>query len=94
MSRVACLEVPGLDLWFNSHDHLPPHFHAEKVDAWGVRVFFLRDAGEMFELVWPPNAPIPRRELKTLAVLVKENRAALLAEFETKVNVRDPGPTR
>ncbi|MCC7382540.1 MAG: DUF4160 domain-containing protein [Deltaproteobacteria bacterium] len=49
-------EVAELDLWFNSNDHLPPHFHAEG-DGWEVKVFFRRQGDEMFELVWGKKGP-------------------------------------
>ena len=63
MPTVACLAVAGIELWFNSNDHLPPHFHAEKSCDWEVRVFFLREPKDMFEVVYcrlskpfPPEA--------------------------------------
>ncbi len=30
MGRVDAFSVAGLELWFNSSDHLPPHFHARR----------------------------------------------------------------
>ncbi len=30
MGRVDAFAIGGLDLWFNSHDHGPPHFHARR----------------------------------------------------------------
>ena len=35
-----------------------------------------------------------RSELKELKMLAEEHRAALLTEWETKVQVNDPGPDR
>ena len=40
MPRVECITVAGLELWFNSLDHGPPHFHVRKPDRWEIRVFF------------------------------------------------------
>ena len=36
MGRVDAFAVPGVELWFNSSDHLPPHFHASQVGEWEV----------------------------------------------------------
>ena len=40
MGRVACIQISGLDLWFSSSDHEPPHFHVRKTGTWEIRVFF------------------------------------------------------
>jgi hypothetical protein len=76
--KVEVFQVSGLDLWFNSADHLPPHFHAEKADTWEVRVFFLRDRSEMVERKW---GRAPRQaELARLLRLVEQHRPALQEE--------------
>ncbi|NCR39243.1 MAG: DUF4160 domain-containing protein [Microcystis aeruginosa W13-11] len=41
MGKVESFNLDGLDLFFNSHDHLPPHFHVRKPGQWEIRVFFL-----------------------------------------------------
>lgn len=92
MGSVDSIAVAGLELWFNSNDHLPPHFHAEKTGEWEVRVYFLREQREMFETKWTARRGRPSRgDLKELATLVETHRAELLAEWEQKVNVRAPG---
>jgi hypothetical protein len=73
MGRVDTFRLPGLDLWFNSSDHLPPHFHAEKLGLWEVRVFFLRDPSEMVEKKWG-REPRPA-ELVRLVELAERHRA-------------------
>ena len=40
MPKVACIEIPGLELWFNSLDHGPPHFHVRKAGQWEIRIYF------------------------------------------------------
>jgi hypothetical protein len=45
--NVRWVFLTGLELWFNSRDHLPPHFHAEKVGQWEVRVMFMRQPVEL-----------------------------------------------
>ena len=43
MSRVESFSVPGVECWFYSNDHRPPHFHARRRGEWSVRVFFLEE---------------------------------------------------
>ena len=30
LGKVDCIAIEGLRFWFNSNDHLPPHFHVTK----------------------------------------------------------------
>ena len=39
MPRLEAFSIPGLDLFFNSLDHLPPHFHARRRGEWEIRVY-------------------------------------------------------
>lgn len=99
MAKVAAFELDGLDLWFNSNDHLPPHFHAEKPSEWQVVVRFLRDGDDMFDVVWPKNPKKkgggPRKaELQRIAGATVAHRAALFEQWERVVAVKDPGPER
>lgn len=59
---------PGVELWFNSSDHLPPHFHASRVED--------------------RRRAVPRKALSALREGAVRFRAALLAEWEAKVEVR------
>jgi hypothetical protein len=89
MPKLEAFRVSGLDLWFNSADHKPPHFHAERPGVWEVRVYFLRDRSEMVEKKWGDG---PKRgKLKRLLTLAELKRADLLAEWERKVCIKDPG---
>ena len=85
MGRVASFSVVGLDLWFNSHDHEPPHFHARKPGVWEIRIYFLTcTRNEVdFEMKWGsrPGA----RDIRQLASAIVECRATLLEEWATKV---------
>jgi len=82
-------------LWFNSNDHLPPHFHAERAGDWQVKVYFMRTKAEMVEVVYATRAKHPtQRELRDLLVQSETHRVALLKEFEAKVNVKGPGAKR
>lgn len=83
MAKVECLEIPGLECWFWSNDHNPPHFHVKRAGEWELKVKFLED-NDLFELEWG-EAP-SSKVLKGIKRLVSANREALLAEWETKVN--------
>lgn len=81
MPKVDALTVAGLELWFNSNDHRPPHFHAEKPGEWEVRIKFLKDPEEMVEVIYSAKRNRPNRsDLKDLTGLAVENRIALLEE--------------
>jgi len=95
VGKVTSFAVAGLDLWFNSDDHLPPHLHAEKAGEWEVRVYFLRGRADMFETKWTARPGKPSRgDLRELGQLVEANRADLLAEWEQKVTPKTPGAPR
>ena len=95
MGRVTSFALDGLELWFNSDDHMPPHLHAEKPGEWEVRAYFLRGRAAMVETKWTTRAGRPSlAELRALAALVEANRADLLVEWEQKVNVKTPGGKR
>lgn len=91
MGRVEAISVEGLDLWFNSSDHLPPHLHARKAGHWEVRVYILETTLDelAYESKWPPAASLPARVAKALREEVVKNRAALLSEWESKVLVKE-----
>ena len=86
MGQVEAFQLPGLRLWFNSSDHLPPHLHVGRRGQWELRVFFLEctTAGLAFEQNWDRESPSAvDRAAILLAVL--EHRVALLEEWERKV---------
>lgn len=95
MPRVVCVSVNGIELWFNSNDHLPPHFHGERLGDWEIKVHFMRARSEMVEVVYTTRPRHPtKRELKELLLQSEKLRVALLKEFEDKVNVKAPGAKR
>ncbi len=85
MGRVDAFSLEGLDLWFNSSDHLPAHIHVGRRSAWEIRVYFLlcTEEGLEFDLKWGKGPPAPIKAMILEAVL--EHRAALLMEWERKV---------
>lgn len=84
------MAVEGLDLYFNSSDHLPPHFHAERPGKWEVRVFFLAAQRDMVEVKWARVQP-SSRALRRLCAAAAESRATLLVEWERKVRFAAEG---
>lgn len=81
--------MAGLVPRFYSNDHMPPHFHAEKLGRREVRVRFRRDPSEMIEIITKKK---PRAsELKELKRLAELHRIALLAKWEAKVSVTELG---
>lgn len=92
MGRVDAFNVPGLSIWFNSSDHLAPHFHAEKSGEWEYRVFFLEHADDMLEKKWEQKRGPNGADRKALIAQAASHRAALLKEWTTKVQVKHPGP--
>jgi hypothetical protein len=85
LGKVECIAVEGLDLWFNSHDHLPAHFHVRRRGEYELRIYFLLCTKEtlVYDVKWgnEPAANV-RSELRDLAVA---NRVVLLDEWERKV---------
>ena len=87
MGRVDAFKLPGVQLWFYSSDHAPPHFHAKRSGEWEIRVYFLLPPSEMWELKWtqPPSSGPKRKQLHQLVSLAERRRAELLLEWEAKV---------
>ncbi len=88
MGKVTVIAILGLDLWFNSSDHLPPHFHAAKAGHWEIRVYLLTTTlGALdWKFKWQKSKSGPTtKELQDLRTAVCANRVKLLAEWESKV---------
>jgi hypothetical protein len=86
MAKLECFTIGGIELWFYSNDHLPPHFHAKRKGQWEVRVNFLESTpARMFSVVWAKDKGVPRADTKLIEALVAAHRAELLKEWEEKV---------
>ena len=85
LGKVDAFTIGGLDLWFNSHDHGPPHFHARRPGDWEIRVYFLSCTENAldFDMKWGREAP--RTYIQALLHRVATQRAELLEEWERKV---------
>ncbi len=87
MGKVESIKVHGLDLWFNSSDHLPPHFHARRPGDWEIRVYFPECTSDYlkYDVKWPPQLnEIPKKYLKDLMRMITENMEQLYKEYERK----------
>jgi hypothetical protein len=87
MAKLKCLAIAGMELWFYSNDHEPPHFHAKRKGEWEYRVNFLRAVDQMLELVWAAKkTQMSKPDRKLLEQMVDEHRLEILREWEEKVN--------
>ncbi len=89
MGRVKAFELVGIECWFWSDDHNPPHFNAKRRGQWCFKVFFLRAKEQMLERERGPRGEISARDRRDLCRLAETHRLELLKEWERKVNVDD-----
>jgi hypothetical protein len=82
MARVRAFKIGGIEMWFPSGDHEPPHFHARRPGEWCAKVYIQEPAASMIELVRPPGATIKGGDRKAIVGGVEANRAELLWEWE------------
>ena len=86
MAKVRAFGLNGLELWFNTNDHLEPHFHVSPTsDDWEFRVFFLEAETLMFEAKRPKNAKLSGRIRRQLAQNSSANRQELLDQWNEVV---------
>ncbi|MCY3019856.1 MAG: DUF4160 domain-containing protein [Planctomycetota bacterium] len=88
MGKVEAFHLAGIECWFYSDDHRPPHFHAKKAGEWQVKVSFLMPEEEMIECEWRRKS-ISGKHQRALMQMATVNRAALLRQWEQKVRVND-----
>jgi len=79
MPKVKAFQVAGVEMWFWSHDHDPPHFHAKRAGDWEIKVGILDGK---IEIVRPPDARIKNAARKAILNGVERHRAELLKECE------------
>ncbi len=82
MGQVTAFTLYGLDLWFNSSDHEPPHFHARKPDRWEVRI----NIRELTHTIKWARTKIRQKDLQFLLEGAALHQAELLVEWEKKVD--------
>jgi hypothetical protein len=87
MAKIRCFSIAGMQLWFYSNDHEPPHFHARRKGEWEYRVRFLESVNEMFELVSSmKKAQMSKADREKLRKMVETHRMEILQEWEQKVS--------
>lgn len=81
VGKVDAVVLDGLDLWFNSSDHPPPHLHARRRGEWETRVYFLlcTDDELVFDCKWAKKNP-SAKALARIRKSVVECRVELLRE--------------
>jgi hypothetical protein len=85
MGRVAAFALAGVECWFYSQDHRPPHFHARRRGQWHVRVYFLEAKARMLERVAGPRGVLSAADRSALCDVAELYREELLLEWEQKV---------
>jgi hypothetical protein len=87
MAKLKCFLIAGMQLWFYSNDHEPPHFHARRKGEWEYKVKFLESVNEMLELVSSTKkAQMSKADRESLREMVEAHRIEILQEWEQKVN--------
>lgn len=86
MGKVEAFTLPGLEAWFNSSDHLPPHIHIKRRGEWEIRVMIREcsDGRLEFDHKWGGRGP-SSAEKTAILIAVLQHRTALLMEWERKV---------
>lgn len=82
MSKVKAFSVGGVEMWFCSGDHEPPHFHARRPGEWEAKVFIEEHVTSMIQVVKPGDAHISRSDRRALVSGVEKHRFDLLQEWE------------
>ena len=88
MGKLEAFNIAGLDLFFLSLDHRPPHMHVRKPGEWEIRVYFLECTKDHLEyqVKWNMKTRILTKTLESeLLRNVIANREALLTEWDKKV---------
>jgi hypothetical protein len=86
MAKLTCFSIPGMELWFWSNDHEPPHFHAKRKGEWLYSVKFLEPVDQMLELIWSAKkSRMSKTDRRLLQEMVEKHREMILQEWEQKV---------
>jgi hypothetical protein len=88
MGRISCFSIEGIQCWFNSQEHKPPHFHAKRRGEWEVRVYFQKPEMKMLDVKWLVGR-ISKQDRKILCDMASNFRPELLKEWEEKVKYAD-----
>ncbi len=89
MGKIDAFNINGLEIYFRSNDHPPPHFHVRRAGEWEIRVFIVStsEAHLDYDVVWPKRLKgVTSKTRKELRKSVTQHKAALLEEWEEKVD--------
>ncbi len=85
MGRVEAFAVEGLEAWFNSRNHPPPHVHVRRPDEWEIRVHILETTGRSLSYSRKWGRVPDGRDIRVLRGLVATHRTRLMDEWDRKV---------
>ncbi|MEM9275251.1 MAG: DUF4160 domain-containing protein [Cyanobacteria bacterium P01_F01_bin.143] len=93
MGKVGGFNLDGLEAFFRSSDHRPPHFHIKKAGEWEIRVYIVTTTKSNldYSFKFPKNnsKSINSKEQKKIINFVINNRGSLLLDWETQVCVKE-----
>ena len=93
MGKIEEFSLKGLQAFFRSSDHHPPHFHVKKAGRWEIRVYILTSSknGLDYSFKFPKNKSVSltSKEEKAILGFVTSNREKLLLDWSTQVCVRE-----
>jgi hypothetical protein len=93
LGRIEEFSLQGLQAFFRSNDHRPPHFHVKKSGVWEIRVYVLTSSknGLDYSFKFPKNKSVnlTSKEKKAILSFVIENREKLLLLWSTQVCVKE-----
>jgi hypothetical protein len=81
MVKVKSFTLFGIECYFPSLDHEPPHFHAKRAGEWNCKVFFLESRGKILQVV-KGEKRLTKSQRKELLNAVATFRAELMNEWE------------
>lgn len=93
MGRIEYFSSQGLEAFFRSNDHRPPHFHVKKTGMWEVRVYILTSSENSldYSFKFPKNnsVALTSKEKKNILRFIISNREKLLLDWSTQVCVKE-----
>ncbi len=81
MPKVKCFSIPGIECFFYSNDHRPPHFHAKRLGKWEYKVNF---AEGTMRKKWEEEK-MSSQDRNVILKMAKLHQGTLLEEWEKVV---------
>jgi hypothetical protein len=93
LGRIEGFSFQGLQAFFRSNDHRPPHFHVKKPGSWEIRVYILTSSKNRldYSFKFPKNNSVilTSQQEKAIFDFVASNREKLLSDWQTQVCVKE-----